>query len=79
MVESVCFLNGGLSISQIKPKWPSMSFDRCDIRQHSKRSTGDFQMSPNSINQDAESFLINAINMSFLEPLIPTHIVPFGR
>lgn len=44
-----------------------MAFDRRDIRQHSKRSTGDFKMSPNSINQDAESFLINAVNMSFFE------------
>ncbi|KAL6186796.1 hypothetical protein ACLB2K_042915 [Fragaria x ananassa] len=66
-VESVSFLSGGSNISEIKPKWPGIAFDRRDIRQHSKRSLGDFQMSPNSINQDAESFLINAISMSFFE------------
>lgn len=44
-----------------------MAFDRRDIRQHSKRSIGDFQMSTSSVNQDTESFLINAINMSFFE------------
>ncbi|XP_050375439.1 cell division topological specificity factor homolog, chloroplastic [Argentina anserina] len=66
-VESFSFLSGGSNISGIKPKWPSMAIDRRDIRQHSKRSIGDFQMSPSSINQETESFLINAINMSFFE------------
>ncbi|XP_021807368.1 cell division topological specificity factor homolog, chloroplastic [Prunus avium] len=68
-VDFASFSNGGSSISDIALKWPSMSFDRRSIRQHSKRLSGDFQLSSKSSSQDSESFLLNAINMSFLDRL----------
>ena len=68
-VDFASFPNGGSCISEITPKWPSMSFDRRNIRQNSKRLSGDFQLSSNSSSQDSESFLLNAINMSFFDRL----------
>ncbi|XP_068327562.1 cell division topological specificity factor homolog, chloroplastic-like [Pyrus communis] len=68
-VEFASFPNGGPCVSEIMPKWPSMSFDRRNIRQHSRRLAGDFQLSSNSSCQDSESFLLNAINMSFFDRL----------
>ncbi|KAM0987136.1 cell division topological specificity factor homolog, chloroplastic-like [Malus sylvestris] len=68
-VDFASFPNGGSCISEITPKWPSMSFDRRNICQNSKRLSGDFQLSSNSSSQDSESFLLNAINMSFFDRL----------
>ncbi|CAN6550474.1 unnamed protein product [Malus baccata var. baccata] len=68
-VDFASFPNGGSCISEITPKWPIMSFDRRNIRQNSKRLSGDFQLSSNSSSQDSESFLLNAINMSFFDRL----------
>ncbi|KAK4598663.1 hypothetical protein RGQ29_015925 [Quercus rubra] len=71
-VEFSGFLNGGSSISDITSKWPSMVLDNHNMRGHSKqipRVTGDYKLSPKSISQAAESFLLDAINMSFLERL----------
>ncbi|TQD87226.1 hypothetical protein C1H46_027261 [Malus baccata] len=68
-VDFANFPNGGSCVSEIMPKWPSMSFDRRNIRQHSRRLAGDFQLSSNSSNQDSEGFLLNAINMSFFDRL----------
>ncbi|KAJ0900243.1 putative Cell division topological specificity factor MinE [Helianthus annuus] len=71
-VDLVSFLNGGLSASENTPKW-SVSIShvpstRCDA----KRPLGiisDYEISRSSINRDAESFLLNAINMNFFERL----------
>ncbi|KAK7836135.1 cell division topological specificity factor like protein [Quercus suber] len=71
-VEFSGFLNGGSSISDITSKWPSMVLDNHNMRGHSKQIphvTGDYKLSPKSISQAAESFLLDAINMSFLERL----------
>ncbi|KAM0961604.1 hypothetical protein FF1_020982 [Malus domestica] len=68
-VDFASFPNGGSCVSEIMPKWPSMSFDRRNIRQHSRRLAGDFQLSSNSSSQDSEGFLLNAINMSFFDRL----------
>ncbi|KAM3754636.1 hypothetical protein ACB098_03G181000 [Castanea mollissima] len=71
-VEFSGFLNGGSSISDITSKWPSMVLDNHNMRGRSKqipRVTGDYNLSPKSISQAAESFLLDAINMSFLERL----------
>ena len=49
-----------------------MVLDNHNMRGHSKqipRVTGDYKLSPKSISQAAESFLLDAINMSFLERL----------
>lgn len=46
-----------------------MSFDRRNIRQHSKRLAGDFKLSSESSSRDADSFILNAINMSFFDRL----------
>ncbi|KAF3431533.1 hypothetical protein FNV43_RR26264 [Rhamnella rubrinervis] len=71
-VEFNSFLYGGSSNSEITPKWPKMVLDNHDVRGHSRRIsgiTGDVELSSNSISQEAESFLLNAINMSFFERL----------
>ncbi|CAN6549221.1 unnamed protein product [Malus baccata var. baccata] len=68
-VDFASFPNGGSCVSEIMPKWPSMSFDRRNIRQHSRRLAGDFQLSSNSSSQDSEGFLLNATNMSFFDRL----------
>lgn len=49
-----------------------MVLDNHNMRGHSKQIphvTGDYKLSPKSISQAAESFLLDAINMSFLERL----------
>ncbi|KAF3943794.1 hypothetical protein CMV_029681 [Castanea mollissima] len=71
-VEFSGFLNGGSSIPDITSKWPSMVLDNHNMRSCSKQIphvTGDYKLSPKSISQAAESFLLDAINMSFLERL----------
>lgn len=49
-----------------------MVLDNRDMRRHARRIsgiTGDVEISPKSISEEAESFLLNAINMSFFERL----------
>lgn len=49
-----------------------MVLDNRDVRGHSRRTsgiTGDVELSSNSVSQETESFLLNAINMSFFERL----------
>lgn len=49
-----------------------MTLDSRKMHGHSKRFsgiTGDYQLSSTSVGQEAESFLLNAINMSFFERL----------
>ncbi|KAJ6689949.1 hypothetical protein OIU85_006256, partial [Salix viminalis] len=53
-------------------KWPGGIFNGHKIHGHFKRSAGiadDYQLSSTAINQEAESLLLSAINMSFLERL----------
>ncbi|KAG6651114.1 hypothetical protein I3843_06G083600 [Carya illinoinensis] len=71
-VEFSGFLNRGSSICEVVPKWPSMVLDNRNMRGHPKEIsgvTGDYKLSPKSISQESESFLLDAINMSFLERL----------
>ncbi|PON79614.1 Septum formation topological specificity factor [Parasponia andersonii] len=71
-VDFTSFLRGGSSISDITQKWNRMALDSRNSRRHSKQAsgiTGRVQLSPKSINHEAESFLLNAINMSFFERL----------
>ncbi|KAL8218758.1 hypothetical protein R6Q57_022131 [Mikania cordata] len=69
-VDSISFLNGGSSVDT--PKWSASLSLMLSTRCHAKRPLGiisDYEISTSSINQDAESFLLNAINMNFFERL----------
>ncbi|KAH9709720.1 mitotic checkpoint protein BUB3.3 [Citrus sinensis] len=57
--------------SEITPKWPGMAIDNCSMRQSKlfSRISGDYKLSPNPISHEVESFLLNAINMSFFDRL----------
>ncbi|KAJ7953871.1 Cell division topological specificity factor-like, chloroplastic [Quillaja saponaria] len=71
-VDFCCSLNGGSSISNFTMKWPSMATERHNMHIHSKRLSGvvgDHKLSANSFSQEAESFLLDAINMNFFERL----------
>lgn len=71
-VDFTGFLNGGSSISEIRPKWPHMVLEGHKMRGRSQRTfgiMGDNKLSSNSISQEAESFFLNAINMTFFERL----------
>ncbi|KAA8532937.1 hypothetical protein F0562_032946 [Nyssa sinensis] len=66
------FINGGSSVSEVVPKWSPIVLDGSSTRCHSKRPvgiTGEYKLSTSSISQEAESFLLNAVNMSFFERL----------
>uniref|UniRef100_A0A2P2JYV2 Uncharacterized protein n=1 Tax=Rhizophora mucronata TaxID=61149 RepID=A0A2P2JYV2_RHIMU len=71
-VEFVGLSNGGNGSSQNRNKWSSVVVASYKIRSNSKQLsgiTGDYQLSSTSISQEAESFLLNAINMSFFKRL----------
>ncbi|XP_071716930.1 cell division topological specificity factor homolog, chloroplastic-like [Rutidosis leptorrhynchoides] len=71
-VDSVNFLNGRSTVSESMPKVSASIAQTQAIRCHAKRSIGminDYEMSTSSFSQDAESFLLNAINMNFFERL----------
>ncbi|KAG2707054.1 hypothetical protein I3843_05G118400 [Carya illinoinensis] len=71
-VEFSGFLNGGSSMAEVIHKWPSMSLDNCNMHGRPKQIsgvTGDNKLSPKSISQESESFILDAINMSFFERL----------
>lgn len=71
-VEFPGFLNGGCGTSQNMLKWPGGMFDSRKMHGHIKRSAGiaeEYQLSSTAINQEAERFLLSAINMSFFERL----------
>ncbi|KAD2393644.1 hypothetical protein R6Q59_012064 [Mikania micrantha] len=71
-VDSINFINGGSSVAESMSKWP-ISIARVQSTQcHAKRPLGlfsNYEISTSSINQDAESFLLNAINLNFFERL----------
>ncbi|KAK2636128.1 hypothetical protein Ddye_030920 [Dipteronia dyeriana] len=70
-VDFAGFLNGGSSISEITPKWHGIVMDKRGMQQSKRFSgiSGDYKLSPNPINQEVESLLLSAINMSFFERL----------
>lgn len=63
-VDFTGFLNG----TEIMPKWPGVLLESHKTRRSSV-ITGVNKPSTNPISQEAESFLLNAINMSFFERL----------
>ncbi|KAJ8774590.1 hypothetical protein K2173_017036 [Erythroxylum novogranatense] len=71
-VEFTGSLNGAFGTFASNQKWPSISFDSRKMCGHSKRLSGiarEYQLSSNPVGQDADSFLLNIINMSFFERL----------
>ncbi|KAK1415972.1 hypothetical protein QVD17_31760 [Tagetes erecta] len=71
-VDSISFLNGGSSVSENMPKWSASITHVQSTWCHARRPLGiisDYEISTSSMNQDAESFLLNAINMNFFERL----------
>ncbi|PKI75510.1 cell division topological specificity factor homolog, chloroplastic [Punica granatum] len=66
------FQIGGPKPSDCAAKWPSVALEIHHTRGPPKLYSGltsDFNLSPKSVTQEAETFLLNAINMSFLERL----------
>ncbi|CAK9142375.1 unnamed protein product [Ilex paraguariensis] len=71
-LDYILSLNGGSSGSDVMPKWSRAVLDSNSMHCHSKRPLGitaAYKLSTNSISQEAESFLLDAINMSFFERL----------
>ncbi|KAI3696355.1 hypothetical protein L1987_79369 [Smallanthus sonchifolius] len=71
-VDSIHFINGGSSVNESMSKWPSPIAHVQSTRCHARRPLGlisDYEISTSSINLDAESFLLNAINLNFFERL----------
>ncbi|KAL8157324.1 hypothetical protein AgCh_002138 [Apium graveolens] len=71
-VEYTGFLEGGLSASGRTVRWPQFVVDNRSIRCNFRRPIaydGEYKVSSGSISQEAENFLINAINMTFIERL----------
>ncbi|KAK9060112.1 hypothetical protein SSX86_020816 [Deinandra increscens subsp. villosa] len=71
-VEYINFTKSGSSVTESRPKWRSSIARVQTTRCHAKRPLGlisDYEYSTSSLNQDAESFLLNAINLNFFERL----------
>ncbi|KAF2325431.1 hypothetical protein P3X46_002891 [Hevea brasiliensis] len=71
-VEFIGFPGRGSGTTPNTHKWPGIMLDRCKMHDHSRRFSGitrDYQLSSTSISDEAESFLLNAINLSFFERL----------
>ncbi|XP_076929305.1 cell division topological specificity factor homolog, chloroplastic-like [Bidens hawaiensis] len=71
-VDSVSFLTRRSSVSKNTHKRSTSISRVSSTRCHAKRPLGifsDYDFSKTSINQDAESFLINTMNMNFFEQL----------
>ncbi|KAF7809074.1 cell division topological specificity factor-like protein, chloroplastic-like [Senna tora] len=71
-VDFYCSLNGASSIFEFGPKFPSMAIKRLNIRGQCKPVSGvggDRELSPKFFSQEAENFLLDAVNMSFFERL----------
>lgn len=65
-------LSGASSISEFVPKCPSMAIKRHNIHGHCKPVfgvSGNHKLSPKFVSEEAENFLLDAINMSFFERL----------
>ncbi|XVF03263.1 hypothetical protein REPUB_Repub04eG0246200 [Reevesia pubescens] len=71
-VDFTGFMNGGSSFSGITPKWNGLTINSRNVHGQTKRLAGimgNYKLSPNAVSQEVESFLLNAINMSFFERL----------
>lgn len=70
-VDFTGFLDGRLSASGGTVRWPQFVVDNNSICCSFKRpiSDGEYKLSSGSISEEAENFLINAINMTFVERL----------
>ncbi|KAJ8644005.1 hypothetical protein MRB53_005753 [Persea americana] len=66
------YLTGGCNVLKITPKWPGIQLHGHDVRHHCTTrclAITDDKLSPMTQNQQAEGFLLDAINMSFFERL----------
>lgn len=66
------YLNGASSISEFIPKYPGLTIVRRNMRGYCKPVSGVIggpNFSSKSVSQEAENFLLDAVNMSFLERL----------
>ncbi|XP_020218635.1 cell division topological specificity factor homolog, chloroplastic isoform X2 [Cajanus cajan] len=71
-VEFHRFLNGACSISEFTPKCPCLTIVRCNMRGYCKPVAGVLggpKFSSNSVSQEAENFLLDAVKMNFFERL----------
>lgn len=71
-VDFTGFLDGGMVVSGGTVRWPQSVVGSHSIRCNFKRpiaDDGEYKLSSGSISQEAENFLINAINMTFVERL----------
>ncbi|XP_022776805.1 cell division topological specificity factor homolog, chloroplastic [Durio zibethinus] len=68
-VDFMGFMNGGLSFSKITPKCNGMTINSHGQTKRLAGIMGDYKLSPNAVSQEVETFLLNAINMSFFERL----------
>uniref|UniRef100_A0A7N1A314 Plastid division regulator MinE n=1 Tax=Kalanchoe fedtschenkoi TaxID=63787 RepID=A0A7N1A314_KALFE len=71
-VEFTGFQTGGAGSSDVANKWPGLALESSDVRRKSLQTCcalGSNKLSSKAISQEAESFLLNTINMPFLERL----------
>ncbi|XP_065860522.1 cell division topological specificity factor homolog, chloroplastic [Euphorbia lathyris] len=71
-VELNGFPSGGSGTYPKNHKWPGIMLDRCKTHDHTRRFsgiTGDYNLSATSVSEEAENFLLHAINMSLFERL----------
>ncbi|KAL0385935.1 UNVERIFIED_CONTAM: Cell division topological specificity factor, chloroplastic [Sesamum radiatum] len=71
-VDCNVFANGASSVSEGMPRCVLAALDVHSTRCHSRRPLGvfgEYKLSQNSISQEVENFLLNAINMNFFERL----------
>ncbi|EOA33818.1 hypothetical protein CARUB_v10021292mg [Capsella rubella] len=70
-VDSAGFISIGANSLQTQ-KFPGVAISRENTRSHVKvfaRNTGDYELTQSPAEQEIESFLLNAINMSFFDRL----------
>ncbi|XP_010470923.1 PREDICTED: cell division topological specificity factor homolog, chloroplastic [Camelina sativa] len=70
-VDSTGFISIGVNSLEAQ-KFPGVAISRENTRGHVKvlaRNTGDYELAPSPAEQEIESFLLNAINMSFFDRL----------
>ncbi|KAL0420963.1 UNVERIFIED_CONTAM: Cell division topological specificity factor, chloroplastic [Sesamum latifolium] len=71
-VDCNVFVNGASIVSEGMPRCARAALDVHSTRCHSRRPFGvfgEYKLSQNSISQEVENFLLNAINMNFFERL----------
>ncbi|WCJ22173.1 hypothetical protein M5689_004272 [Euphorbia peplus] len=71
-VELNGFPSGGSGTSPKNQKWPGIMLDRSKPHEQTRRysgMTGDYKLSATSVSEEAENFLLHALNMSLFERL----------